>query len=125
MNNLTINGNLTDDLVVKTYGEGKILGEFTIANNERYNGEERTTFLKCVMFGEKRVENLQKYLVKGCKVLLTGSLQIDRVHDEEKEYVRQYTTLIVNNLEIEKFKNEEDSKSKNYKNTKNSKYRRQ
>ena len=114
MNNLTVNGNLVKDLEVKTYGKDGILGSFTIANNERVGQNEVSSFINCTMFGEKRIEALQKYLVKGCKVLITGRLQIENYQDSEG-YSRKYTSVVVDNLEIEKFINdEEDNKNSKY-----------
>lgn len=114
MNNLTVNGNLVKDLEVKTYGKDGILGKFTIANNERIGQNEVTSFINCTMFGEKRIEALQKYLVKGCKVLITGRLQIENYQDDEGDY-KSFTNVVVDNLEIEKFVNdEEDNKKSKY-----------
>lgn len=117
MNNLTVNGNLVKDLEVKTYGKDGILGSFTIANNERLGQNEVTSFINCTMFGEKRIEALQKYLVKGCKVLITGRLQIENYQSDDGEY-KSFTNVVVDNLEIEKFVNDEEDN----KNNKNSKY---
>lgn len=117
MNNLTVNGNLVKDLEVKTYGKDGILGKFTIANNERVGQNEVTSFINCTMFGEKRIEALQKYLVKGCKVLITGRLQIENYQSDDGEY-KSFTNVVVDNLEIEKFVNDEETN----KNNKNSKY---
>ena len=114
MNNLTVNGNLVKDMEVKPYGKGNILASFTVANNERVGQEETTSFINCVMFGEKRIEALQKYLVKGCKVLITGRLQVENYKDEDGNY-KNFTSVVVNNLEIEKFVNdEEDNKKSKY-----------
>ena len=114
MNNLTVNGNLVKDLEVKTYGKDGILAKFTIANNERIGQNEVTSFINCTMFGEKRIEALQKYLVKGCKVLITGRLQIENYQDNEGNY-KSFTNVVVDNLEIEKFINdEEDNKKSKY-----------
>ena len=117
MNNLIVNGNLVRDLEVKTYGKEGILGSFTVANNERVGQNEVTSFINCTMFGEKRIEALQKYLVKGCKVLITGRLQIENYQDNEGNY-KSFTNVVVDNLEIEKFVNDEEDN----KNNKNSKY---
>ena len=110
MNNLTVNGNLVKDMEVKTFGKDNILATFTIANNERVGQNDVTTFINCTMFGEKRIEALQKYLVKGCKVLITGRLQIDNVKDDE-EY-KTYTKVVVDNLEIERFIEQEGNNKK-------------
>ena len=114
MNNLTVNGNLVKDMEVKAYGKDNIMATFTVANNERVGQNDVSTFINCVMFGEKRIEALQKYLVKGCKVLISGRLSIENYQDDEGNY-KNYTSVVVNNLEIEKFKNDEE-------NNKNSKY---
>lgn len=114
MNNLIVNGNLVRDLEVKTYGKDGILGSFTVANNERVGQNEVTSFINCTMFGEKRIEALQKYLVKGCKVLITGRLQIENYQSDDGEY-KSFTNVVVDNLEIEKFVNdEEDNKKSKY-----------
>ena len=114
MNILSINGNLVKDMEVRQYGKGNIMATFTVANNERVGQNDVSTFINCVMFGEKRIEALQKYLVKGCKVLISGRLSIENYQDDEGNY-KNYTSVVVNNLEIEKFVNvEEDNKKSKY-----------
>ena len=109
MNNLTINGNLVRDMEIKDV-KGLLIGEFTIANNQRVNKDkEETTFLKCTLFGT-RVEALEKYLVKGAKVLVTGRLSIANV--EAEDGYKTYVSCIVNDLEIEKFVNAEEQPKK-------------
>ena len=116
MNNLTVNGNLVKDMEVKPYGKEGIMAKFTVANNERVGQNDVTSFINCVMFGEKRIEALQKYLVKGCKVLVTGRLSVETYQDDEENY-KTYTSVVVNNLEIERFVEQEEKK-----NNKNNKY---
>ena len=112
MNNLTINGNLVRDIENKDV-KGLLIGEFTIANNQRVGKDkEETTFLKCTLFGT-RVESLEKYLVKGAKVLVTGRLSIANVESEDG--YRTYVSCIVDNLEIEKFVNAEEQPKKSSK----------
>ena len=112
MNNLTINGNLVRDMEIKDV-KGLLIGEFTIANNQRLGKDkEETTFLKCTLFGA-RVEALEKYLVKGAKVLVSGRLSIANVEGEDS--YKTYVSCIVNELEIEKFvQSEEPKKSSKY-----------
>ena len=120
MNNLTINGNLVRDMEIKDV-KGLLIGEFTIANNQRVNKDkEETTFLKCTLFGA-RVEALEKYLVKGAKVLVNGRLSINNVASPDvKDGYKTFVSCIVDNLEIEKFVEPEEqpknsSKYKKYK----------
>ena len=100
MNKLIIKGNLTKDIDVKTTSNGTLLGEFTVANNERVGENEVTTFIKCVMFGE-RVEKICPYLLKGTKVLVDGRLEVKTVVNEQ--LYNTYVSLYVNELDILKF----------------------
>ena len=112
MNNLTINGNLVRDMEIKDV-KGLLIGEFTIANNQRVNKDkEETTFLKCTLFGS-RVEALEKFLVKGAKVLVTGRLSIATVQAEDG--YKTFVSCIVNELEIEKFVEPEEQPKKSSK----------
>ena len=104
MNKIIINGNLTSDIEV-IEGKNYTVGNFTIANNEGFGDNQKTTFVRCSLFGEKRVESLEKYLLKGCKVLLTGRLDITSKAEgkgKNKEY-KNYTNIIIDELEIERF----------------------
>ena len=100
MNKLIIKGNLTKDIDVKTTSNGTLVGEFTVANNERVGENEVTTFIKCVMFGE-RVEKICPYLLKGAKVLVDGRLEVKTVVNEQ--LYNTYVSLYVNELDILKF----------------------
>lgn len=100
MNKLIIKGNLTKDIDVKTTSNGALVGEFTVANNERVGENEVTTFIKCVMFGE-RVEKICPYLLKGTKVLVDGRLEVKTVVNEQ--LYNTYVSLYVNELDILKF----------------------
>lgn len=114
MNKVIINGHLTTDMEVTVTKQSDI-GNFTIANNRGYGDNQRTSFVRCSLFG-KRVESLVPYLLKGCKVLITGELDI--VSKEVDGEYKTYTNIIVDELEIEKFveeKEEEQPKKKDYK----------
>ena len=112
MNNLTINGNLVRDMEIKDV-KGLLIGEFTIANNQRVGKDkEETTFLKCTLFGS-RVEALEKFLLKGAKVLVTGRLSIANVESEDG--YKTYVSCIVNDLDIEKFVEIEEQSKKSSK----------
>ena len=100
MNKLIIKGNLTKDIDVKTTSNGMLVGEFTVANNERVGENEVTTFIKCVMFGE-RVEKICPYLLKGAKVLVDGRLEVKTVLNDQ--LYNTYVSLYVNELDILKF----------------------
>ena len=119
MNKVILNGNLVRDMEVRQTKRGKDVGEFTIANNIGYGENQKTTFVKCTLFGT-RVEALQKYLLKGARVLIEGTLDINNVEDEDGNW-HTYVNIVVGELDILKFVEEnpyeEESKKSNKSNT--------
>ena len=113
MNKVIISGNLVKDMEVTTTKKTDI-GNILIANNRGYGDDQRTTFVRCSLFG-KRVESMEEYLVKGAKVLITGTLDI--VSKEiDGDYVN-FTNILIDEIEILKFKDieeddEEDKKKR-------------
>ena len=77
MNKVILMGRLTRD--VETFGQKSKVARFTLAVDRNY-GEE-TDFFNCVSFG-KQAEFVEKYLKKGIKVLVTGSLQTNSYEDK-------------------------------------------
>ena len=75
MNQLTIIGNLVADPELRTTPKGKNVCDFTVAVNRRkINGEDQgADFFRVSAWGE-RGENCAKYLSKGRKVCVVGSV---------------------------------------------------
>ena len=73
INNLVLSGYIANDgeLFKK---DDLIVYSNTIAINEFYKGEERPLFIKFKCFKEKKAEHLAKYLKKGFKVTLSGTI---------------------------------------------------
>lgn len=125
MNKVIISGNLVKDMDVVTTKKTDI-GNFTIANNRGFGEDQRTSFIRCALFG-KRVESMQEYLLKGAKVEVCGTLEVTSKEIDD-EYVN-FTTVLVDEIEILKFVNsdedeeeeEEDKKSKKSKKSKKGK----
>ena len=117
MNKVILNGNLVRDMEVRQTSNGTDVGEFTIANNVGYGDNQKTTFVKCTLFGT-RVESLQHYLIKGAKVLVEGSLEINNYKDDNDNW-KTYVNIVVGELEIIKFVDEEEVKEEPKKSTKN------
>ena len=109
MNKVILSGNLVKDMEVKTIGK-IVVGNFTIANNRGYGDNQKTSFIRCALFGESRVEALEKYLLTGVKVLIEGELEITSKEIDE-EYV-SFTNVIVDKIEVLKFKEEEEKVKK-------------
>lgn len=79
MNCLHIIGNLTRDPESRTNSNGKSVCNFTVAVNRRgrrdAQGEQEADFFRVAAWGVMG-ENCQKYLAKGRKVAVTGSVSV-------------------------------------------------
>ena len=95
MNKCIFIGNLTRDPEFQTTGGGVSLCRFSIAVNRNYanaNGEREVDFINIVTW-RGLAENCNKYLTKGSKVCIVGSLQ-NRSY-EDKDGNKRYATDIV------------------------------
>lgn len=119
MNKVILLGNLVKDLEVTVTKNDKLVGKTTLAVNEGYGDNKKTTFVNLAIFGE-RCDKLQQYLLKGTGVLIDGKLDINNVQDKDGNW-STYVTIIVNDLQITKFieGNEEVNKSRNSKSNNN------
>ena len=129
MNKIVVSGNLTKDVEVRIVNVGDSnfpVANITVANEVGYADKKKVSYFNCNFTGEKRIEALEKYLVKGCKVIVSGTMVIENWKDENEEYhTRPY--IKVDDIEIARFKEEKkDSEegTKANKNTKYSKYRK-
>lgn len=79
MNQVMITGNLGEDPILRETDSDTPVVNFSVANNEHArdkdgNPFQRTFWFKVVLFG-RTAENAAKYLKKGSKVLVRGTLQ--------------------------------------------------
>ena len=105
MNNINVTGGLTKELEVKFFNVGNkqvVVAGFVLANTFYSGKEKKTQYIQCQMYGEKRIEALQKYLVKGCQVVINGELRVENWKDEKGQYHNR-TYILVNDLEITRF----------------------
>lgn len=115
MNKVILLGNLVKDLEVTVTKNDKLVGKTTLAVNEGYGDNQKTTFVNLSIFGE-RCDKLQQYLLKGTGVLIDGKLDINNVQDKDGKW-STYVNVIVNELQITKFVevSEDVQKSRNSK----------
>ena len=115
MNKVILLGNLVKDLEVTVTKNDKLVGKTTLAVNEGYGDNKKTTFVNITIFGEW-CDKLQQYLLKGTGVMIDGKLDINNVQDKDGSW-STYVTVIVNELQITKFVegDEEVNKSRNSK----------
>ena len=99
MNRVILSGNSTKDIEVIKSGNTKI-GKFTVAvsrTHKNENGVYETDFIDCVIFNP--LEHVEKHLVKGCRLLVEGSIQKSKREDKNGNNV-YFTNIVVNNVEI-------------------------
>ena len=95
MNKVILMGRLTRD--VEMYGQKTKVARFCLAVDRNY-GEDETDFFNCVSFG-KQAEFVEKYLKKGIKVLVAGSLQNNSYEDKNGNKVNG-VQIITNDIEF-------------------------
>ena len=116
MNKVFLCGNLTKDMEVKIYkGKTKkdndnIVGRFTVAVNEGYGDNKKTTFVPITIFN-KTVENLEEYLIKGTKVNIVGRLDIQNVETEEG--YKTFVSVVSNEIQLLKVAEQEENNGYN------------
>jgi single-strand DNA-binding protein len=99
VNKVILVGNLGKDPEVRTTQDGTKIVNFTLATSENWNdrasGErkERTEWHRVVIFNENIGNVAEKYLRKGRKVYVEGSLQTRKWTDQSGQ--EKYTTEVV------------------------------
>ena len=112
MNKVIISGNLTKDMDVMVTKNDLNKGKFIVAVNNGYGEYINTQFYPVILFG-KRVEALQKYLLKGTKVIIEGQISYISTQDDEGKW-ENYFQIIANDIDIVKFVEvQEDNKKIN------------
>ena len=83
MNHVFLIGNITKDPEVRSTNAGIKVCNFTIAINRRMknNGDQQTDFLNIVAW-RQLAELCEKYLSKGKKVAVIGSIQVRNYEDK-------------------------------------------
>lgn len=100
MNRVILIGNLASDPESRTTQSGIAQCSFRIAVQRRFkgqNGEKETDFLPIVCW-RQTAEFAQKYLAKGRKVAVEGSIQT-RSYDAQDGSKRYVTEVIADNVE--------------------------
>ena len=103
INRVTLTGNLTRDPEMRATSNGTQVMSFTIAVNDRRRNqqtgvwEEYPNFVGCVMFG-RRAEALGRYLAKGRKVAVEGSLRYSTWTSDGAK--RSKLEVVIDDLEL-------------------------
>jgi len=106
VNKVILVGNLGRDPEMRRMQDGNPVVNLSLATSDtwrdRQSGErrERTEWHRVVIFNERLAEVAEKYLRKGSKVYIEGSLQTRKWTDQQG--VEKYTTEVV----LQKFRGE-------------------
>ena len=76
MNNLSATGNIGSDAEVRFTSDGTAIASWSIALTSGYGKNEKTTWLRCNMFG-KRGETIAQYIKKGSQVGVNGEISLN------------------------------------------------
>lgn len=99
MNKIELMGRLTKDVEIKKSKAGNDWAVFTLAVAR---DKETTDFIDCLGFG-KMAETLVKYVEKGNRIIVCGSLQINSYTNKEGQNVAK-PQVIVNDFYFVDFK---------------------
>ena len=106
VNKVILIGNLGRDPEIRSTHDGTRVANMSVATSESWkdktSGErkERTEWHRVVVFNDKLVEIIEKYLKKGSKVYVEGALQTRKWTDKDNQ--ERYSTEVV----LQKFRGE-------------------
>ena len=116
MNKVILMGRLTRDPEVRvSTGERQTnIGRFSIAVDRRFKreGQPDADFFNCTCFG-KQAEFVEKYLHKGTKVVVVGSVQNDNYTKQDGSQVYS-VQIMVDEIEFAESKNSSDGSGAGY-----------
>ena len=101
MNKVILIGNLTRDPELTETPNGTSVCRFSIAVQRDYagnDGNRETDFFNITVWN-RRAENCGKYLKKGNKVAVIGSLQ-NRSYEDKDGIKRNVTDVVANDVEV-------------------------
>ena len=101
MNKVILVGNLTRDPELQTTSSGVPVCRFSLAISRRYanaEGERGTDFINIIVW-RNQAENCAKYLKKGSKVAITGSIQTGS-YDAQDGTKRYVTDVVAQEVEF-------------------------
>lgn len=110
MNKVYLIGNLTRDPEMSETASGVAFCRIGIAVNRPYSssdGERQTDFFNITVW-RTQAENCGRYLKKGSKVAVVGSLQ-NRSYEDKDGNKRQVTDIIANEVEFLSVRNQSEA----------------
>lgn len=111
MNKVIVSGRITNDLELRTTASGKHFVAFNVAVNEG-SGDNQTTHFFNVNAWEANADFLVKYMEKGRKLLIEGSLKTSQYEKEGKKYTNTY--ILASHFDFMDSKKEEKEEEKEF-----------
>ena len=93
MNEIRVIGRLGKDIELRKTIQGKSVIEFSLADSEKIDGAEYTTWINCVAW-DKRAENIQKYVRKGDMLFVGGKWKNNEYLDKNGNKVYRTYCLV-------------------------------
>ena len=99
VNKVILIGNLGRDPEIRSTQDGSKIANITLATSETWNdkgsGErkERTEWHRVVIFNDKIADVAERFLKKGAKIYVEGSLQTRKWTDQQGQ--ERYTTEVI------------------------------
>lgn len=85
MNSVNLIGRISSDFELKKTKGDKEYTSFTIAVNAFSKDKKEVDFIRCIAWGQKAI-NICKYLKKGSKLFVEGTLKVLSTKDEQGNY---------------------------------------
>ena len=98
INRVELSGNLTREPELSVTPNGKQMLKFGIAVGEKRGEKVYTNFFDCIIWGGY-AETMQRYLHKGQKVAIAGSLHYDSWSDTKTGYKRTRVEVYVRDID--------------------------
>ena len=94
LNEIILQGRLTDNVELKTTNGGKSVASFSLAVERDFStdGEKNTDFINIVAWN-KTAEFIAKYFTKGKQMIVRGSLQVRKYQTQNGE--NRYATEVL------------------------------
>ena len=110
MNVITLSAvRFTKELELKRSSNNTAILNFSVADNMKVNGEDKTIYLQCSAFG-KQAEYLAQYGIKGGRVTVVGSLQPNNYTNKDGQRV-EGMQIHVDRVELIDFKPKADNQA--------------
>jgi len=98
INSVVLGGVVGRDMEVRFAQNGKAIGNFSLAVTNGWGENKTTTWVNCVVFGE-RASKLAPHILKGTKLVVNGRLDV-RQYDKQDGTKGVSVDVVVNDFEF-------------------------